>query len=163
MRPPSASDSGLGRFGCLAPVEGGAGGGGSNGGGSGGNGGNGGGVGGVGSGAQDPARAPVEPGPVGADGKATSALVPLRLRISPRAARSGALTRYRLTVHAKRSGKWVVVRGARVRLAGIRAVTSKRGVATIRARIRRPGVHAANATAVAARPARASVRVKPGR
>ena len=143
VRPPSASDSELSRFGCVAPspTDNGDGGGGES-----------------GPGALDP-RAPVEPGPVRADGSAPPAVVPLRLRISPRVARSGRLTRYRLTVHAKRSGRWRVVPSARVRLAGVRARTNSKGVATIRARIRRAGVHPANATAAAARPARASIRV----
>jgi hypothetical protein len=96
---------------------------------------------------------------VRADGSAPPAVVPLRLRVAPRVARSGRRTRYRLTVDAKRSGKWRVVPGARVRLAGIRARTNSKGVATISARIRRAGTHKANATAAAARPARTSVRV----
>jgi hypothetical protein len=96
---------------------------------------------------------------VRADGTAPPDLAPLRLRVSPRSARSGARTLYRLTVHAKRNGKWVRVRGARVRLAGVRARTSSKGVARIRARIRRVGVHRANATAAAARPALSSIRV----
>ncbi|HEX8648285.1 MAG TPA: GH92 family glycosyl hydrolase [Thermoleophilaceae bacterium] len=150
VRPPSASDSELARFGCVGPASGGGGAGG------------GGGANGGAPGASDP-RAPVEPGPVRADGSAPAARVPLRLRVTPRVTRSGKLTRYRLTVHAKRSGRWRVVAGARVRLAGIRARTDSKGVATIRARIRRAGAHPANATAAAARPARASIRVKPSR
>jgi predicted alpha-1,2-mannosidase len=145
VRPPSASDSGLERFGCVRPAvtsPPATGGGGTS-----------------PSGANAP-DAPVEPGPVRADGTAAPAVVPLRLRISPRVTRSSRRTSYRLTVHAKRGGRWVVVKGARVRLAGIRALTSSKGVATIRASIRRAGVHPANATAAAARPARASVRVR---
>jgi predicted alpha-1,2-mannosidase len=135
VRPPSASDSGLERFGCVRPP----------------------GTGGP-SGAEHP-RAPVEPGPVGRDGRARPALAPLRLRVSPGTARSGARRLYRLTVHARRNGRWVAARNAMVRFAGVRARTSTRGVATIRARIRRAGLHRANATAAAARPATASVRV----
>jgi predicted alpha-1,2-mannosidase len=142
VRPPSASDSGLERFGC-SPVQRAAGGGG--GGGS--------------PAAEDPKIAPLEPGPVRPDGTAPPDLAPLRLKVSPRRVRSGARTTFKLTVHAKRSGRWVRVRGARVRLAGVRARTDAKGVARIRARIRRAGVHPANATAAAARPARASVRV----
>jgi hypothetical protein len=148
VRPPSASDSALERFGCVGPSAAGPG---SNG--------NGGGVGSGAAGAHDPARAPVEPGPVRADGTAPPSLVPLRLRVSPRVARSGRRTTYRLVVHAKRRGKWVPAKAARVRLAGIRAVANSKGVATIRRRIMRPGVLPANATAAAARPARASIRV----
>jgi len=148
VRPPSASDSALERFGCVAPRSNGHGGGG----------------GGRGtSGAEDPRTAPVEPGPVRSDGTAPPALAPLRLRVSPRVARAGSSRVYRLTVHARRSGRWVPARGARVRFAGVRARASASGVATIRARIRRPGLHRANATAAAARPARASMRVLPPR
>jgi predicted alpha-1,2-mannosidase len=111
----------------------------------------------------DPSLAPLEPGPVRADGTAPPHLVRLRLRVAPGVVLSGRRTVYRLTVHAKRNGRWVPVRGARVRLAGVRARTSSRGVAKIRAGIRRDGVHRANATAAAARPAFASVRVRRGR
>jgi predicted alpha-1,2-mannosidase len=148
VRPPSVSDSGLERFGCL-PVTAasvGTGTGSASGGG----------------GANSP-DVPVEPGPAGRDGKAPPALVPLRLRVSPRLSRAGVRTTYRLTVHAKRDGRWVPVRGARVRLAGIRAVTAANGVATIRARIRRAGPLRANATAAAARPALSTVRVMAAR
>jgi predicted alpha-1,2-mannosidase len=146
VRPPSVSDAALARFGCL-PTPAGKG----------------------DSPApdaaerpaafEDPRRAPLEPGPLRSDGSAPPSLVPLRLRVTPRVATSTARTLYRLTVHAKRNGRWVPVRGARVRLFGVRARTSGRGVAKIRAAVRRVGVHRANATAVAARPAFASVRV----
>ncbi len=148
VRPPSVSDSPLERFGCLPTNRG--------------------------EGGQSPApgaaerpatfddphNAPLEPGPLRADGTAPPSLVPLRLRVSPRAGRSSARTLYRLTVHAKRNGRWVPVRGARVRLFGVRARTSGRGVAKLRASVRRVGVHRANATAVGARPAYSSVRVR---
>ncbi|HEX8745443.1 MAG TPA: GH92 family glycosyl hydrolase [Thermoleophilaceae bacterium] len=147
VRPPSASDSALDRFGCVGPAAAERAGDPAS----------------PAPGAGDPARAPVEPGPVRADGSAPPALVPLRLRVSPRVARSGVRTDYRLTVHAKRGGKWRVVPGARVRLAGIRARTNRKGVAIVRTRIWRVKVHAANATAAAARPARASIRVVPRR
>jgi hypothetical protein len=152
VRPPSASDSGLERFGCVPPpvptergktgTESGERGAGTN------------------PGAHDPGLAPVEPGPVRADGNAAPALVELRLRVTPRAARSGRSTLYRLVVQARRNGRWVPVTGARVRLAGIRARTDRAGVARIRARISRRGLHRANATAAAARPARTLVRVR---
>ena len=146
VRPPSVSDSPLDRFGCL-PTRG--------------------------KGESpppgsserpaafdDPRSAPLEPGPVRADGSAPPSLVRLRLRVSPRAARSATPTLYRLTVHGKRNGRWVPVRGARVRLFGVRARTSARGVAKLRASARRVGVHRANATAAGARPAFGSVRVR---
>ncbi|HEX8054494.1 MAG TPA: GH92 family glycosyl hydrolase, partial [Thermoleophilaceae bacterium] len=139
VRPPSVSDSPLARFGCLPtapqpdPVAPGAAE--------------------RPAGFEDPRTAPVEPGPVLADGSAPPSLVPLRLRVSPRTVRTSRRTLYRLTVHAKRHGRWVPVRGARVRLAGVRARTSGKGVAKIRATIRHHGTHRANATAAAARPA----------
>jgi predicted alpha-1,2-mannosidase len=148
VRPPSASDSALEKFGCVAPSAASPGPTGT------------GDAARAGTGADSPS-APIEPGPVRADGTAPPALVPLRLRVSPRVARSGRRTVYRLTVHAKRGSRWVPVRGARVRLGGMRARTGRNGVATIRRRILRAGVHRANATAAAARPARASVRVMP--
>jgi hypothetical protein len=154
VRPPSASDSGLERFGCVPPPSPGAGrqdGEGAEGPPAG------------SPGAHDPRIAPVEPGPVRAGGEAPPALAKLRLRVSPRVVRSGRSTVYRLVVHARRNGRWVPVSGARVRLAGIRARTNRSGVARIRARVGRPGLHRANATAAAARPARASVRVLPRR
>jgi predicted alpha-1,2-mannosidase len=138
VRPPSVSDSPLERFGCLPTSSAVA----------------------AEPAFENPRTAPIEPGPVRADGTAPPAVVPLRLRVSPRAAVSGRRTLFRATVHAKRNGRWVTVRGARVRVFGVRARTNSKGVARVRAAARRVGLHRANATAAAARPAYGNVRVK---
>jgi hypothetical protein len=79
----------------------------------------------------------------------------LRLRIKPRHVRAGKRVRFRATVRT-RSGRRV--KGAVVTLAGYRARTGRRGRATLRFRMRSPGVYRARATRRGFRHAKAMVR-----
>ena len=129
LRPPSASDSALARFGCTGPgsaagsTEGGSG---SPGGGPGGA-----------PGGPAPRPAPLEPAPPPPAGSR------LRVRVSPGATRAGRRTRFRFTVTAVSGGRSLPVAGASVRFAGRRVTTSRRGRAKIWTRVGRAGSHRA--------------------
>jgi hypothetical protein len=58
----------------------------------------------------------------------------LRVTVRPRRVRAGRPVRLRVRVTARRSGRRVAVRGARVRVAGVTARTGRRGRATLRKR-----------------------------
>ena len=63
----------------------------------------------------------------------------LRLRVRPRRTRTGRVTRFRLRVTATRQGAVRPVARARIRLAGVRAVTGSRGRARVAKLYARPG------------------------
>ena len=77
------------------------------------------------------------------------------LRAAPRRVRAGRRTRFAFTA---RTGTGARMSGATVRFAGRRVVTDSRGVARITARLRRPGIYRARATAPRYQPGSASVR-----
>jgi DNA-binding beta-propeller fold protein YncE len=58
----------------------------------------------------------------------------LRVTVRPKRVRAGRPVRLRVRVTAKRGGRRVAVRGARVRVAGVSARTGRRGRATLRKR-----------------------------
>ena len=58
----------------------------------------------------------------------------LRVSVRPKRVRAGRPVRLRVRVTAKRAGRRVAVRGARVRVAGVSARTGRRGRATLRKR-----------------------------
>ena len=79
----------------------------------------------------------------------------IALRVSPRRVRAGRRTRFSFVARTRAGTR---LPGATVRFAGRRAVTDSRGVARMRARLRRPGAYRARATAAGYRPGRATVR-----
>jgi hypothetical protein len=81
----------------------------------------------------------------------------LRLSVRPHATRAGRRTRFRFRVSARGHA----VRGARVRFAGRRVRTGRRGLATLTVRFGSPGTRKALASKRGYRPARARVRVRP--
>jgi endoglycosylceramidase len=89
---------------------------------------------------------------------AAAARRPTRLRVtaSPRIVRHGRRATVRVTVTARGRS----VRGARVSLAGARAVTDRRGRARLRKRFVRVGYRTATARARGFTPGRATVRVR---
>ncbi|HEX8073688.1 MAG TPA: DUF1668 domain-containing protein [Thermoleophilaceae bacterium] len=87
------------------------------------------------------------------------ALGRLRLKVTPKRVTRGTLARFRFRVTGMTGGALRPVAGARVRFAGIRLRTDRRGRATLRRRIRRPRRQPANATARGFEPARTTVLV----
>jgi endoglycosylceramidase len=81
----------------------------------------------------------------------------LRLTVAPRLVKAGRPATLRFLVRA--AGR--PVRGASVRFAGRRARTDRRGRATLRLRLHRPGRRTAVASAPGHHPARATVVVRP--
>jgi hypothetical protein len=68
--------------------------------------------------------------------------------------------RFRFRAFVRRSGRRVFVRGVRVRFAGKRARTRRRGRAVVRARLARPGRYRARAVKRGMRRGRAVVRAR---
>jgi hypothetical protein len=87
----------------------------------------------------------------------------LRLKVRPRRTRAGRRTRFRFKVTARVRGKRRLVRGVRIRLAGRRARTNRRGRARIRLRFNRPGRYRVRARKKGMRGASKWVRVRPTR
>ena len=85
----------------------------------------------------------------------------LRVSVSPRRVRAGKRVRVRIRVRAGQARS--PVRGAVVRLGGKRAVTNRRGRATVRVRFSRPGRRVARARARGYRSGRATLRVRRSR
>jgi sugar lactone lactonase YvrE len=83
----------------------------------------------------------------------------IRLSVSPRRVRAGVRVRFRFRARLGRRG--AALRGARVRFAGRRARTNRRGRTAIVAVLARPGVHPAVARKRGLRTGRARVRVLP--
>jgi lysophospholipase L1-like esterase len=83
----------------------------------------------------------------------------LSVAVTPRRVVAGRLTTF--TIRVRAGGKPVHV--ARVELGGHRGVTRGSGVARLRVRLRRPGVHTLVVSASAARTARVPIRVLPRR
>jgi DNA-binding beta-propeller fold protein YncE len=76
----------------------------------------------------------VRPGAGSSPGRPGGPRPKLRVTVRPKRVRAGRPVRLRVRVTAKRGGRRVAVRGARVRLAGVSARTGRRGRATLRKR-----------------------------
>jgi hypothetical protein len=83
----------------------------------------------------------------------------IRLRVRPRRVRAGTRRRFRFRATVRRNGKLRALRGARVRFAGRRKRTKRRGRASFVVRLEKPGRRRAVAKKRGFRPGRASVRV----
>ena len=83
----------------------------------------------------------------------------LRVRVRPRRVRAGRRVRIRFRVLVSEDGVLRRVRGARIRFAGRRRRTNRRGRASIRVRFRRSGVRRVRATKKGFRSGSARVRV----
>ena len=79
----------------------------------------------------------------------------LRLSVTPRRAHRGVTTTFRFHVRAGR----FAIRGARIRFAGHRARTDRRGSAKIRVRMTRTGIRRARATKTTFRAGSARIRI----
>lgn len=80
----------------------------------------------------------------------------MRVRVKPRRVRAGRLVQLRVRVLQREGSK--PVRGARVSIAGYRALTNRRGRAVLRARLRSPGVYVLRATRSGMATGRTTVR-----
>ena len=76
----------------------------------------------------------VGPGAGSSPGRPGGPRPKLRVTVHPKRVRVGRPVRLRVSVTVKRAGRRVAVRGARVRVAGVRARTGRRGRATLRKR-----------------------------
>jgi hypothetical protein len=84
----------------------------------------------------------------------------LRLKVRPRRTRAGRRTRFRFKVTARVRGKRRLIRGVRIRFAGRKARTGRRGRARIRLRFNRPGRYKVRATKKGMRRTSKWVRVR---
>jgi hypothetical protein len=83
----------------------------------------------------------------------------IRLLVRPKRARVGKLTRLRVRALVRRGDRYMVVRGAVVRVGGRRLRTDRRGQARIVLRFRRAGRHRVTVRKRGLRMGRATVRV----